>query len=115
MRLAPLLVMAAFLVAVTATSGCIFDCTIHGRHFIWEQGDVPLQPSRGTTDYEAGNLWGGISRSPDDNKLRVHVYGNDSVSQDEAVEFTESLFASKGWPEPRLENATVDAGCADDY
>src|SRR5687768_16095280 len=115
MRLAPLLVMAAFLVAVTATSGCIFSCDIHGRDFTREQDDMPLEPSGLSTEYELGDLWGGVIRSTTDNKLIVNVHGYEPVSHDEAVEFTESLFASKGWPEPRLEGAAEYAGCDDDF
>ena len=116
MRLAPLLAMAMLLVAITATSGCIFSCGIHGRTLTWEQDDVPLKASEiHTEEYETGNLWGGVSRNPNDNRLTVDVFGHNPVSQQEAVEFTESLFASKGWPEPRLENATVAAGCEDDF
>ena len=109
------LVALLFAFLLVPASGCLLPCNIHKRNVIWEQDDVPLAQSGFTSQFEFEGLWGGISRSPEDNKLYLHVYGDSPVSHEEMVRYAEALFESKGWPEPRMEGGIEEAGCGDDY
>ena len=111
MRLVALLFAFLFIPA----SGCLLPCNMYQRDVTWEQDDVPLAQSGRTTQFDFDGMWGGISRSPEDNKLRLEVFSDDPVSHEDLVRYAEALFESKGWPEPRLEGAIEDAGCGDDY
>lgn len=111
MRLVAVLLVAPLLMTGCASRGC--DDYI--RTATWNQDDVPLQPSAGSTNYRFGDHWGEIGRHRDDNILDLEVFGNDSVSHEEMVQFAEALFDSEGWPPPHLEGAREYAGCGDHY
>ena len=108
-------VLAAVVVVPFLFSGCLRGCDDYIRTARWNQEDVPLQTSAGTTNHHFGDHWGTISRNRDTNRLHLSVFGNESVSHDELVDFAETLFASEGWPPPRLEGAEEYAGCGDHY
>jgi len=72
--------------------------------------------SEGSVDDCFGDLCGGAFWMPDRVRLKVVVREMDKghVSHDELVNFTEQLFASRGWPPPDLSDAVEETGCAAD-
>jgi hypothetical protein len=85
------------------------------REASWKQEGLPSFEPFSSHSFAFNGLSGTVR---DDAKTGYHVlvvYGNQTVSHNDLVQFANSLFASQNWPPPQLENAQEVTSCGDSW